>query len=129
MKSNGYLFDTNTISYMLEDELPAKAKKLVINEIVSGLKISVIVEIELLSWKCSEKTKRIVNNLISGGDIFGLTKPIIKQTANLRLNHKTKLPDAIIAATAIVNDLILITRNTKDFSKIDDLKILNPFEL
>jgi predicted nucleic acid-binding protein len=39
---------------------------------------------------------------------------------------KTKLPDAIIAATALVNDLTIITRNIKDFDKIEGLEVLNP---
>lgn len=43
--------------------------------------------------------------------------------------HKTKLPDAIIAATALVYDLILITRNTADFKSIDGLKVVDPHSL
>jgi len=39
-----------------------------------------------------------------------------------------KLPDAIIAATAILYSLTLITRNTADFKDIIGLKIVNPFE-
>ena len=46
----------------------------------------------------------------------------IKQT------KKIKLPDAIIAATALHYDMELITRNTKDFSGID-ITIRNPFSL
>jgi hypothetical protein len=38
-----------------------------------------------------------------------------------------KLSDAIIAATAIVNNLYLITNNVKDFDMIQNLKIINPF--
>ena len=39
-----------------------------------------------------------------------------------------KLPDAIIAATAINHNLILITRNVADFKKITRLKVLNPYD-
>jgi len=39
------------------------------------------------------------------------------------------LPDAIIAATALCNDLAIVSRNTDDFKKIKELKIINPFEL
>ena len=38
-----------------------------------------------------------------------------------------KLPDAIIAATAMVYNLILVTHNVDDFRKIRGLKTLNPF--
>ena len=37
-----------------------------------------------------------------------------------------KLGDAIIAATALVHGLVLITNNTKDFTQIQDLVIVDP---
>jgi predicted nucleic acid-binding protein len=36
--------------------------------------------------------------------------------------------DGLIAASAIVNNLKLVTRNIKDFSKIDILEVINPWE-
>jgi predicted nucleic acid-binding protein len=41
--------------------------------------------------------------------------------------HNIKLPDAIIAATALVYELTIITRNTKDFEKIEGLNVINPY--
>ena len=43
--------------------------------------------------------------------------------------HKIKLPDAIIAATAIVYGLTLITRNTADFNDLKNLELLNPHKI
>jgi predicted nucleic acid-binding protein len=40
-----------------------------------------------------------------------------------------KLPDAIVAATALVYDLILVTRNTSDFKSIEGLEVIDPFSL
>jgi predicted nucleic acid-binding protein len=37
------------------------------------------------------------------------------------------LPDAIIAATALVYDLTLISRNVIDFKGIQGLKVIDPF--
>jgi predicted nucleic acid-binding protein len=45
----------------------------------------------------------------------------------LRKKYKIKLPDAIIAATAIVNDFTLISHNFKDFLKITELHFINPY--
>jgi len=59
--------------------------------------------------------------------IFELEKAIKIKTAEIRKVHKIKLPDAIIAATALIYNLTLITRNAKDFKNIDGLKIVNPF--
>jgi hypothetical protein len=37
------------------------------------------------------------------------------------------LPDAVIAATCLVNDFTLVTRNQKDFKGINGLELYNPF--
>jgi len=39
-----------------------------------------------------------------------------------------KLPDGVIAATCLINDLTLVTRNTDDFRNIESLKLFNPFQ-
>jgi toxin FitB len=38
-----------------------------------------------------------------------------------------KLPDAIIAATALVHGCELVTRNVSDFAKIPGLSVFDPF--
>ena len=45
----------------------------------------------------------------------------------LRRTYRLKLPDAIIAATALHLEVPLITRNVKDFKNIPVLKLINPF--
>jgi predicted nucleic acid-binding protein len=39
-----------------------------------------------------------------------------------------KLPDAVIAATALTENYILATRNIDDFKHISDLELLNPWD-
>lgn len=46
----------------------------------------------------------------------------------IRKSAKVKLAEAIIAATYIVHDFTLLTRNVVDFNQIKGLKIENPFE-
>jgi predicted nucleic acid-binding protein len=48
-------------------------------------------------------------------------------TIELKRDNNIKLADALIAATALSNDLILVTRNEDDFSDLTNLKIYNPF--
>lgn len=48
-------------------------------------------------------------------------------TIALKRNNNIKLADALIAATALSNDLVLVTRNEDDFSDLTDLEIYNPF--
>ena len=67
----------------------------------------------------------VVKDFIQNANILPLTSSIVKQTILIRRSKKTKTPDAIIAATAIVNDLSLITSD-KGFDNIKGLKIIDP---
>ena len=46
----------------------------------------------------------------------------------IRKKYNLKLPDAIIAASAIVYNLILISRNVNDFINIAGLEVVNPWD-
>jgi predicted nucleic acid-binding protein len=48
---------------------------------------------------------------------------IIDRAVHLRRQVKIKAPDAIIAATALLQNAELITRNTTDFQRIDGLAV------
>lgn len=71
----------------------------------------------------------VLHNFINDALVIELEQPIKLKTADIRKVHRIKLPDAIIAATAIVYDLTLISRNVVDFSNINGLKIINPWEM
>ena len=92
--------------------------------------ISAITEIELLCWKtATEKDIEVLHGFINDTLVIELERPIKLKTADIRKKFRIKLPDAIIAATALIYDLILVTRNADDFKNIDGLKIVNPYEL
>ncbi len=123
----GYLIDTNAVIDYLDNKLPEKAAEL-IDDI--DINISVIARMELLAWPgASKKQAAVLNDFIEASEVFSLEEPIILKAIEIRKNHKTKLPDAIIAATALVHNLVLITRNIKDFEKIQKLKVLDPYNL
>jgi hypothetical protein len=50
----------------------------------------------------------------------------VQRVINIRQEKRIKLPDAIIAATAIEYSSILVTRNTKDFNSLN-LETFSPF--
>ena len=92
--------------------------------------ISIITKIETLGF--TSGNTNVDNNttaFINFATIFELTREIAQQTINFKKAHKFKTPDAIIAATALVHKLTLITRNIKDFKNINLLKTINPCEL
>jgi predicted nucleic acid-binding protein len=63
-------------------------------------------------------------------NVYQLTDAGTEKTIQLRRSYRgLKLGDALIAATALVNNFVLITRNTKDFHQIIGLKVINPYDL
>ncbi len=68
-----------------------------------------------------------MQRLIQSVDILSFDESVIWETIKLRQEQKVKkLPDAIIAATAVAHNLLLITRNTSDFKNVTGLVTLNP---
>jgi len=122
-----YLIDTNTVIDYLDNKLPDNA-----NELIDGVdsKISVITRMELLAWPGASKQQTIILiEFINASEVFTLEEPVILKTIEIRKAYKTKLPDAIVAATALVNEFTIITRNMKDFDKIEGLEVINPYDI
>jgi predicted nucleic acid-binding protein len=95
-----------------------------IEELISGrsLFISVISEIEVLSFpNITPSEKTLIKDFLSGCYIIDMEPAIKDITIEIRSKYKVKLPDAIIAATAIYFDLPLFTMD-KGFKKIADLQ-------
>jgi hypothetical protein len=67
-----------------------------------------------------------LSDFVSAATIFDLTAPIVDKTIELRKSYAIKLPDEIIAATALFHDCKLISRNLKDFAKIAGLTTIDP---
>ncbi|MDP9048391.1 MAG: PIN domain-containing protein, partial [Bacteroidota bacterium] len=62
--------------------------------------------------------------------IIPLSDQIAEETINLRRNHRIKLPDALIYATALVENVPLLNNNIDDFKSLDgDVVLINPFDL
>lgn len=124
-----YLWDTNITVYYLQQQFSVSAEKFMDELLIEYQPaISVISEIELLCWKShSEKDEIILRSFIQDAIVIELETSIKLKTAEIRKSTKLKLPDSIIAATAIEFDLILLTRNVSDFNKIPSLKFINPF--
>ncbi len=84
---------------------------------------------ELLGNKdISSKELVALEAFINNAIVINLDEEIILETIKIRKKYSIKLPDAIIAATCLVNNLLLITNNFRDFNKIDGMEIF-PVEL
>ena len=125
-----YLIDTNVISHLFADRLPENGKEFVSTIINTDFIISVVVEIESLTYHDSPEKMPLIEEFVNLATVLQLDSVITKKAIEIRRKHrKLKLGDAIIGATAIIHNLILITNNVKDFANIKDLKIIDPHNL
>jgi predicted nucleic acid-binding protein len=116
-------FDTNIIIYIANGTL---GENIVGDEPII---YPSVVQIESLGFPTikSIEEQRIAE-LLSTLTMAPLSNSIIELAVKLRQAKRMSLGDAIVAATAIENKSQLWTVNTKDFSHIDDLQLLNPLE-
>ncbi len=124
-----FLIDANVIidytSGTLEDEGSAFVEK-VFN---TGFNISVIVKIEVLGYGNAPDKMQLLEAFLATATLLPLDDSVTQKTIDLRRTKKLKLGDAIIAATALIHNLTLITRNTADFKNINGLTVINPHAL
>lgn len=125
-----YLLDSNTAIYLMKGNVPIADAAVVADAAQYSPNLSVISKIELLGWNApTQEDADKCRAFVEDSEIFPLTDEVVEKTIEIRrLPKKPKLPDCIIAATAIVNDLTLLSRNEVDFSMIPGLTFVNPFE-
>lgn len=125
-----YLTDTNVAIDYIGEVLPEKVLSSLDNIFDSTFYISVINKIELLGFSDITKKEELkFQELINAANVLELDEVVVKKTIEIRKHYKIKLPDAIIAATSMVYELTLISRNISDFKKIDGLHLVNPLDL
>ena len=124
-----YLSDTNILIYYFNGDLSPEVKKVVTVLMKQGFSVSIISKMEFLGFnQFTVEEKQQANIFLSFSNILTLEDAIVEQVIQIKQTKKIKLPDAIIAATALHHGMELITRNTKDFSGID-IVVRNPFFL
>ena len=70
-----------------------------------------------------QRIKKHLNQLKIIGVNLEISDLLIQLMENYALSHKLAIPDALIAATALANNLRLYTLNQKDFYFISNLKL------
>lgn len=85
---------------------------------------------ELQVWNPpNPKDSKIYRSYVDQSAVFGINHDITQETIKIRKLHNLKLPDALIAATAIINKRTLISDNDKDFKRVSKLKLINPINI
>ena len=125
-----YLFDTNVVINFLDASFPKPVMQFLSRIVDDNPCISVITKIEALGFDFpSANEQNAMETFIAGSTVVDIDNDIVNKTIEIRKSIKIALPDAIIAATALVYDFSFLTRNTKDFKNIPELKLQNPWEI
>jgi predicted nucleic acid-binding protein len=126
--AKSYLIDSNVLI-----DYASKKFELIIEERLDTIfnqsfNYSVISKIEVLGYNASQQALKDIEEFLSIGVTHYLNEEICRQTILIRRQIlKAKLPDLVIASTALVNKYTLLTRNTEDFKNIPRLEIENPW--
>jgi predicted nucleic acid-binding protein len=120
-----YLVDSNIIIYHLNGEQVATN---FLKENIMFSAISRLTFIEVLSFDFSQEEKKQILSLLRSFNIIDTSDESGKKAVENRQYKKIKLADNIIASTAQTHNLVLVTRNTKDFTNLD-VQVLNIFEI
>jgi hypothetical protein len=118
------LLDTNIVIYLhgaqLEDEIADTLQN-------SSLHTCNIIVAEVLGYKSIDlEDIKYFENLFATMNNHIFDKEVTAKVIELRQTISIKLRDAIIAATAIVNGLVLWTHNVEDFEKVSKLSLFDP---
>ena len=125
MNGRNLLLDSNIIIYLAQ-------KKLQPDDFIQPddrLFVSDISLMETLGFAFSEPVERQDTEALLGVLArLPISDEVVMKVIGIRQYRRMKLPDAIIAATAILSNCKIVTRNVSDFTGLEGLEVLNPFE-
>ena len=91
------------------------------------LAVSEITRLEVFGYhKLQSQEEELLDEFFRNINCLPISKEIVNQAIKYRKQKKMSNGDAIIAATAIVNNLPLATANVKDFEHLEVLEIIHP---
>jgi predicted nucleic acid-binding protein len=120
------LFDSNILilhlRYALDDATTKLLDAAVQNKLAA---ISVITRSEVLAWsRHTNESLEMAQNLLANFVSIPVDEQIADAAAQIRRSVNIKLPDALIATTALNTQRTLVTANVRDFEKIANLTLV-----
>ncbi len=130
--ADGYLLDANILSDLLKNPAGRAAARMAaaVNRNPRKIYTSVIVAAEMhygAKKKNSEKTTADVRGVLANVEILMLGLDVIEHYARIRVELERAgtiigANDLMIAAHALAADLILVTHNLREFSRVKGLQ-------
>jgi predicted nucleic acid-binding protein len=120
------LLDTNTIIYLRNSQLDEKIVGVLRD---SALNTCNIIVAEVLGYKAIDQEDAVFfRDFLVSMKNHSFDEEVTEKVIELRKTTNIKLPNAIIAATALVNNLVHWTHNTTDFTDIPGLQTFDPLQ-
>lgn len=111
--SDGVLVDTD----ILVDHLRGARRF----EPAGRVHVSVVTRAELFAVHATDEAR--VTQLLGPFVEHAIDSRIAEQAGRIRRTHRLRLPDALVAATALAFDLPLLTANRRDFEAVSGLRL------
>ena len=120
-----YTLDTNAILYYLKDDANTVSLLRGIFAQNVPVYVSAITELELFAFSnLSAAEEALIEELLTTVAIISVDSHIARLAAFIRRQYRLKVPDSVIAATALFTGSTLLTRNTRDFRRIPNFSVL-----
>ncbi len=117
------ILDSNIIIYANKPENRTLQLYLAVRQ--ADLQASLISRLEVLGFpRITPADKQDLVSFMDAISILPIDEIIIAKAIRLRQQRKRSLGDSIIAATALLYDLPLLTNNVGDFNDIDGLQVI-----
>lgn len=119
------LLDSNIIIYGASPDYPQ------INDFIARREVfaSAISYVEVLGFhRLTPEIEQTLRDLFVTIALIPIDQQILDGAVSLRCQRSMSLGDSIVAATALLRDLPIVTRNVKDFQWIEGLTTINPFD-
>ena len=119
------LLDSNIIIYSSKREY-AELRRFMDRNVYS---VSAVSRIKVLGYHLLDTERhQYLIEFFQAADILRISDAVVTEAVKLRQTKRMGLGDAIVAGTALAHRLTLVTRNIGDFSWIQNLDLINPFE-
>ena len=121
------MIDTSAAIKYLNETFSIDALQWLDSVVDDECNLSIITQMELMVWDTEDKTEiDALESFVRSAHIFHLSDSVVQQAIVIRKTFKIKLPDSIIAATALTHGFTLVADNDKDFLKVSGLAYINP---
>lgn len=122
MSGRRYLLDTNAIIALLSNQ----QKVVVLAQSANWIGISIISQLEFLAFdRLSQSDRKLSGQFRTRVEVINLSThqpDLLRNIIEIRQNHRLKLPDAIIVASALQTSSTLVTAD-QEFQKVEAIDL------